>query len=150
MLVNMDHTPSPEDQLRRLLSTLEFSPMRYKDQSKYEYVNNLSLIFRKEWSRKGRLNKNMSETYSHLFLALTKLIKVTKVGVKELKVKVQTHLSLNLDCAKMLPELSKSLQEDRTALQKWRLRNLFVKSTECKAFVGGTDNKPCEIDPTKV
>ena len=82
----MDHTQSPEDQLRRLLSTLEFSPMRYKDQSKCEYVNNLSLIFRKEWSRKGRLNKNMSETYSHLFLALTKLIKVTKVGVKELKV----------------------------------------------------------------
>lgn len=60
----MDHTQSPEDQLRRLLSTLEFSPMR------------------KEWSRKGRLNKNMSETYSHLFLALTKLIKVTKIVLK--------------------------------------------------------------------
>ena len=81
MLVNMDHTQSPEDQLRRLLSTIEFSPMRYKEQYEYEYVNNMFLVFRKEWSRKGRMNKNMSETYSHLFLALTKLIKVIRVGV---------------------------------------------------------------------
>jgi len=64
MLVNMEQTQSPEDQLRRLLSTIEFSPMR------------------KEWGRKGRLNKNISETYSHLFLALTKLIKVIKVVLK--------------------------------------------------------------------
>ena len=50
----------------------------------------------------------------------------------------------------MLPKLSESLQEDRTALKKRRPGNLFVKSTECKAFVGGTHNKSCEIDPTKV
>ena len=50
----------------------------------------------------------------------------------------------------MLPKLSKSLQKDWTALKKRRPGNLFVKSTECKAFVGGTHNKPCEIDPAKV
>ena len=57
---------------------------------------NMFMIFRKEWGRKGRLNKNISETYSHLFLALTKLIKVIKVGVEELNVKkanVLSHLS---------------------------------------------------------
>jgi len=62
LVINMEQLLSPEDQLRRLLSTIEFGPMR------------------KDWSRKGK--KNISGTYSHLFLALTKLIKVIRVVLK--------------------------------------------------------------------
>lgn len=54
----------PEDQLRHILSSIDWS------------------YSRKDWSRRGRPGRNISETYSHIFLALTKLLRVAKVVLK--------------------------------------------------------------------
>lgn len=55
---------TPENQLKLLLSKIEWNFLR-----------------RKEWTRKCR-SKNITETYSHIFLALTKLIKVIKLVLR--------------------------------------------------------------------
>ena len=45
----------------------------------YGYIHPCHSVARKDWSRRGRPGRNISETYSHIFLALTKLLRVAKV-----------------------------------------------------------------------
>ena len=60
------------------------------------------------------------------------------------------HICLTLGCAEMLPKLSQSLQKNWSTVKEWRAGKFFVKSPECKASVGRTFDKSCEINLAKV